>query len=129
MANYDVIITNAGPYHNSAIGDRERLALKIYAQCLDFILTTDYTTAAGQKTLVAKAAKDMAGIPQSEFPAKVAPASVAIWFKAAEGGNLGLATASLSSKLAAIPYLLSLPDDLLVKTSAYMDGLVTSALS
>jgi len=129
MANYDVIITNSRTYHDPQIDNSTRLGLLIYAKAIYNIAVVDYTTTAGQRTLVANAVKAMAGLPVAEFPPLVGPIEVGMWFKSAESANLGLATASLTSKLAAIPYLLSLDDEILAKTNVYIMGVITTVLT
>jgi hypothetical protein len=129
MANYDVVVTNAKAYHDPLIDNKKRLALLIYAKAIDYILTIDYTTAAGQKLIVSNAVKALAGMPKAEFPLARSPQEVAIWFKFAESGNVGLAQASLPSKLAAIPYWLNCDEEVLAKTDVFITGVILGILT
>ncbi|SRR5258705_945656 len=128
MANYDVLITNAANYHSPEISDKQRLALKIYAMAI-ILPSPDYTTAAGQRTIVANSVKALAGTPKEEYTIKTSPQEVAVFFQAAAAVNSGLATASLNSKMAAIPYLLNLDEESLAKTYVFLLGVINAVLA
>ena len=126
MSNYDVLVTGAAGYHSPQIDSKTRLALLIYAKAIYLSPTTDYTPASGQRTLVQKAVQSMAGMPKSEFPPLRSPQELVIWFTNV-GGVLG--TASIHSKLAAIPYLLNSDGEVLAKTDVYITGLLLNTLT
>jgi|SRR6266850_851255 len=133
MANYDVLVTAAAPYHVNNLNPHAQLAMLTYARIVEAIAVIDFgSTVALQRTLVSKVAIATAGMPASEFSTQASPQEIAIWFAAGILGNatqIALSGASFQAKMTAISYLLTLSDDTLARISVFINGVTLGVLT